>query len=708
MKNWIVIILLLFTSSTASRSCTTVERSDCQTVSKNGIMKKHTCILLLLFIFYSLCLGLPSAFSVDFIQLEREFAGKGSTQGRFSKNIHLAFDKQNIYVSDTENRLIQKLSATGEFLFQFPETPASPDNILRKPGHLAVDTVGNIYVADVTVHHIAEKADPKVYMFAPCVHKFSGTGELLDTYFVDPMDVYPKVVLPVNLIIDETGKSAFAIQPKGYDRALRVALNAENELYVLDAERGRVHKFSADGEKLIAFGRYGAGDGEFDTDAADIAIDARRNVLIADTGNHRVVRFDAAGKSLGSFGRKGRGNGEFMKPMALVALPSGEILVKDASQFRRKVGGLPEVIVLSPNLTQLTESTPGQAELADTITNATRSQYGPFAQSPAVAADTAALNRRVRLLEEAEYSRYYADETDEEDKAELAEELKRKDIRLTLFHNVISRIQKFDSNGRYLGRIVYETDQLSEEKHDQTFLDLDAAGYLYLRDDSDFTIAQYSVTGFTVKPSHMNGFYSLRAANLHNNYMEDYEDIDPFTDVEDKLNQLEFKNLFGWTYSLSERWHLTFLDELTYSEQDQRYITPAKVEDSYDFGTQALENAFAANLKFITNPNPYRYKELNVSIGRVDGTSDLTQDALYPDLNKQRRIDTGDASSTVIELNWDIWSRTNLWLRYADLNPAETSRNFIRRFYDVSGDLYEVFGSRNQARQFLGELTIKF
>ena len=675
-------------------------------------MKKHTVIRLSLPLLCLLGIGLPSALSVDFIQLEREFAGKGSAQGRFSKDIHLAFDHQNIYVSDTESRLIQKLSATGEFLFQIPELPESPDNILRKPGHLAVDSVGNIYVADVTIHHIAktgtEVGTPKIYMFAPCVHKFSGTGELLDTYFVDPVDVLPKVVLPVNLIIDEDGKTAFAIQPKGSDRALRVALNAENELYILDAERGRIHKFSADGEKMSTFGRYGAGDGEFDTDAADIAIDARGNVLIADTGNHRIVRFDAAGKPLGSFGRKGRGNGEFTKPMALAALPTGEILVKDASQFRRKVGGLPEIVVLSPTLTQLTESSPGQAELADTINNATRLQYGPFAQSPAVAADTTALNRRVRLLEEAEYSRYYAGETDEEDDAELAEELKRKDLRLTLLHNVISRIQKFDSNGRYLGRIVYETDQLSEEKHDQSFLDLDASGHLYLRDDSDFTIAQYTITGFTVKPSHMNGFYSLRAANLYNNYFEDYEDIDVSTDVEDKLNQLELKNLFGWTYSLSERWHLTFLDELTYAEQDERYITPAKVEDSYDFGTQALENAFAANLKFITNPNPYRYKELNLSIGRVDGTSDLTQDALYADLNRQRRVDTGDASSTVIELNWDIWSRTNLWLRYADLNPAETSRNFIRRFYDVSGDLYEVFGSRNQARQFLGELTIKF
>ncbi|MDE0313544.1 MAG: NHL repeat-containing protein [Candidatus Poribacteria bacterium] len=650
-----------------------------------------------------------SAIAVDFITLEREFSGKGSSQGAFSKDIHLAF-KQNIYVSDTENRLIQKLSPTGEFLFQIPSDPESSDNILRKPGHLTVDALGNIYVADVTTHHIAETTDPKIYIFAQCVHKFSPIGELQYTYFVDPVDEKPGVVLPVKVIIDENGKPAYGIQPAGHDRALRVAVNAQNQLFILDAKRGRIHKFAADGKKLLTFGRYGAGDGEFDRNAADIAVDARGNVFVADTGNHRVVKYDGDGKFVRSFGRKGRDNGEFVKPMALITLPTGEILVKDASRFRRKVGGLPEVIALSPTLTQLTESTPGQTDLANTITNATRPQYGPFAQNPLTEADTASLNRRLRLLEEAEYRRFFDDKDydDDENQEELAEELKRADIRLTLFHNVISRIQKFDNNGRYIGRIIYETDQLSEEKHDLTFLDFDPSGYLYLRDTSDFTIAQYSVTGFTVKPSHMNGFYSARVANLSNEYLEDYEDIDVSTDVDDKLNQLELKNLFGWTYSLSERWHLTFLDELTYGEQDERYTTPAKIEDSFDFETQALENAFAVNLKYITNPNPYRYKELNLSVGRVDGTSDLTQDALFPDLNKQSRIDTGDANSTVVELNWDIWSRTNLWLRYADLNPAETSRNFIRRFYDVSGDLYEVFGSRNQARQFLSEFTIKF
>ena len=101
-------------------------------------------------------------------------------------------------------------------------------------------------------------------------------------------------------------------------------------------------KFGADAKKLLTFGRYGAGDGEFDKDASDIVIDARGNIFVADTGNHRIVKFDRNGKFVLSFGRKGRNNREFVKPVALSISPAGEILVKDSSIFRRKIGGLPE------------------------------------------------------------------------------------------------------------------------------------------------------------------------------------------------------------------------------------------------------------------------------------------------------------------------------------------------------------------------------
>ena len=676
-------------------------------------MKKWIVFLLLI---AALCMWQAGEiFAVGFLKFEREFSGKGSTDGFFSKNIHVGFDDTgNIYVSDADNRLVQKLSPKGDFIMQIPKEKTA-DSILRKPGDVAVDGIGNIYVVDQAVpHHIPETADPKLYWFGPCVYKFNRDGELMHTYVVDAIDVRPKVVLPTRLMIDEEGKTAFAYQPRNYDRSVRIDVNSQNQLYVLDAKNAKVHKFGADGEKLIAFGRYGASNGEFDTDASDIEIDAEGNVLIADTGNHRVVKFNADGKFTLKFGVRGRNEGEFVKPIAIVALATGEILVKDKSQFKRFLGSpLANFLdVVSPSGQGLADVYSTGTGLVNSVINTTRprsASLNPNLQS----SDLAILNQRIRLLEEAEYRRYlneYLDEEDEKDenKREEAEDLKVKEIRETIYHNIIARVQRFDSNGRYRGRVVYEVDRQSAEDHDLAFLALDPLGHIYLRDGSDLIIRQYSIEGFTIKPSHMNAVYNTRALNRDHDFLEDYEDIDDKADVDDQLNLLQLNNSFFWTYNLSESWNLTLADVFTYGEQDERYITPPKEEDSYDFETQALTNTVVANLKFITNPNAYHYKEFNLYAERIDGTTDLYQQALYPNLNRQGQEGEGDASSTAFGVNWDVFTDVNLWLEYTDLNPANTSRNFVRRYFDASGDLYEVFGSRNRARQFVGELTVKF
>ena len=651
--------------------------------------------------------GSRMAFGVSFLKYEREFSGKGSTDGAFSKNVNMAFDAEgNIYVSDADNRLLQKLSSTGEFLMQIPENPKSLDNILKKPGDIAVDGQGNIYVADNTVHHIKETADPKIYMFAPCVYKLSPSGELTHTYFVDPVDVRPKQVLPAHLMIDENGKSAFGIQPKLHDRKLLVDVNRQNQLYVLDQKKSTVYKFGADGEKLTEFARYGAGNGEIDNDASDIEIDSEGNVLIADTGNHRVVKFNAEGQFVLVFGKKGRSRGEFTKPIAIAALATGEILVKDASQFKRHLGGLPAGGLL-------TLISPSGVGIADTVMQTARNRSTIVGQNVPVQTDLDILQRRIRLLEEAEYRRHFSEYFDEEDdkdenKKEEDEDLKAAAVRATIYHNVIARVQKFDSSGRYRDRIIYEVDKQSDADRDIAFLALDSLGRIYLRDQSDLTIHQYSIAGFTIKPSHMNALYSTRTSNTDTEFLEDYEDIDEHADVVDQFNQLRMDNTFFWTYALSERWNLMLVDTISYAEQDERYTTPPKREDSYDLDTMALTNTFAANLKFITNPNPYQYRELNLYAERVDGKTELGRNALFQDLNRQRQEDEGDAGSLAVGLNWDILSKMNLWVEYSDLNPADTSRNYTRRYYDVSGDLYEVFATRNQRKQFLGELSIKF
>ena len=651
--------------------------------------------------------GTGLAFGVSFLKYEREFSGKGSTNGAFSKNVHIAFDAEgNIHVSDADNRLLQKLSSTGEFLMQIPKDPKSLDNILKKPGDIAVDAEGNIYVADNTVHHIKETANPKIYIFAPCVHKLSPSGELIHTYFVDPVDVRPKQVLPAHLMIDEDGNSAFGIQPKLHDRKLLVDVNRQNQLYVLDQKKSTIHKFGGDGEKLTEFARYGAGNGEIDNDASDIEIDSEGNVLIADTGNHRVVKFNAEGQFVLSFGKKGRSGGEFTKPIAIVALATGEILVKDTSQFKRHLGGLPAGGLM-------TLISPSGVGIADTVMETARKRSTILGQNIPGQTDLDVLQRRIRLLEEAEYRRHFSEYFDEEDdkdenKKEEDEDLKAAAVRATIYHNVIARVQKFDSSGRYRDRIIYEVDKQSDSDRDIAFLALDSFGRIYLRDQSDLTIHQYSIAGFTIKPSHMNALYNTRTSNIDTEFLEDYEDIDEHADVVDQFNQLRMDNTFFWTYALSERWNLMLVDTISYGEQDERYTTPPKREDSYDLDTKALTNTFAANLKFITNPNPYQYRELNLYAERVDGRTELGRNALFQDLNRQRQEDEGDAGSLAVGLNWDILSKMNLWLEYSDLNPADTSRNYTRRYFDVSGDLYEVFATRNQRKQFLGELSIKF
>ena len=98
-------------------------------------------------------------------------------------------------------------------------------------------------------------------------------------------------------------------------------------------------------------------------------------------------------------------------------------------------------------------------------------------------------------------------------------------------NNVIARVQRFNSAGRYRGRVVYEVDRRSAEDHDLAFLTLDPLGHIYLRDGSDLIIRQYSIEGFTIKPSHMNAVYNTRAVNRDTEFLEDYEDIDEAPDV---------------------------------------------------------------------------------------------------------------------------------------------------------------------------------
>jgi len=277
---------------------------------------------------------------------------------------------------------------------------------------------------------------------------------------------------------------------------------------------------------------------------------------------------------------------------------------------------------------------------------------------------------------------------------------------------VTSRIQHFDANGKYLGRFLYSVDKQNEQDRDLNFLAFDPFGNVYLRDGSDFTIKQYSINGFTVKASQANGFLNANFSTFNQEMLEDYEDVDKVPELQNEVGQSRLNNSLGMVYDVSEKLNFSLFEDSAFSKMQERYSILSKKEDSHELSTLSFDSTARASVTLITNPNPYSYKELNLYVVRMDGTTDLLKEGAYPELNKQKETDNGNKHSYGFGLNWDLLRKNNtninFGVMYAEDNPAYNSRNYVREYFDVTGDKYQVFASRNKKKSFMSSLLIKF
>ena len=84
----------------------------------------------------------------------------------------------------------------------------------------------------------------------------------------------------------------------GFYGPRRIAIGADDSIYVVDQGHNRIAKFGPDGEVLATWGSKGNGDGEFN-DPTSVAVDPATNkVYVADPTNKRIQVFDENGKFL--------------------------------------------------------------------------------------------------------------------------------------------------------------------------------------------------------------------------------------------------------------------------------------------------------------------------------------------------------------------------------------------------------------------------
>lgn len=170
------------------------------------------------------------------------------------------------------------------FLFEWGQAGAGDgDGQFNEPSGVAIDSAGNVYVADTANHRIQKFDDQGNFLL-----KWGSSG---------------------------SGAGQFDA-PKG------VAVDSADNVYVVDSGNHRIQKFGASSSFVTAWGSSGSGSGQF-SQPFGIAVDSLDNVYVTDTGNDRVQKFDRNGVFMASWGTTGDGTEQFRSPRAIAVLITG-------------------------------------------------------------------------------------------------------------------------------------------------------------------------------------------------------------------------------------------------------------------------------------------------------------------------------------------------------------------------------------------------
>jgi sugar lactone lactonase YvrE len=211
----------------------------------------------------------------------------GANRGQFNLPRGIARDAEgNFYVVDTHNLRVQKFASDGSYITMWGSkgsgegqfAPYSDDASGTGPGGIAVDSAGNVYVADTWNHRI---------------QKFDRDGNFLAKWgsFVSLAD--PAAA-------GEPDANSRFYGPRG------VAIGPEGDVYVTDTGNKRVVVFAPDGtyKRQISSGlgpdklpEANAFDqpGELN-EPIGIAVGSDGSVYVADTMNRRIQKFDSTGR----------------------------------------------------------------------------------------------------------------------------------------------------------------------------------------------------------------------------------------------------------------------------------------------------------------------------------------------------------------------------------------------------------------------------
>jgi len=225
----------------------------------------------------------------------KETGGFGWEEGQFNRPTHTATDHGlNIYVTDTQNRRVQRFDRNLNFISTIQIEPTDDFSGFGLLEGMAVTSSGELLLSDIEDDHVI-KLD-NFYAYERTFGGFGyGEGSLRDPLGIS-VDRRENVYVADSqndrvAIYDLFGNFLKSVGERTLKKPSGVTVGEDDLIYVANTEKNSIAILDPEGNLVLEYGTWGSGMGNF-SKPTDLKLGRDDKLFVVDSGNSRICVFE--------------------------------------------------------------------------------------------------------------------------------------------------------------------------------------------------------------------------------------------------------------------------------------------------------------------------------------------------------------------------------------------------------------------------------